>query len=304
MHNVKYFIKNPRKIAIPIITKFFKWLPDRLYLKLLFRATTGLKLDLKNPKTFSEKLQWLKLYNRKPEYTTMVDKYAVKDYVANKIGKEYIIPTLGVWDTPEQIDWDSLPEKFVLKTTHGGGGSGVVICKDKKTFDKEKAMLVLKESYNQDLYKILREWPYKNVPKRIIAEQLLENKTKKKELSDYKFYCFNGVPRMMYITTDRNQKTGLCEDFFDMNGNLLPIQQKGEKNNPITPKLPIAFNKMIELSTTLSRDIPLVRIDFYEVDDKIKFGEITFYDGSGFALFTPFKYEKIIGSWIELPIKE
>lgn len=159
-----------------IIQNFFGWLPDKTYLQLLYRFKMGHRLDLNHPKTFTEKIQWLKLYNRRPEYTLMVDKYAVKKYVADIIGEKYIIPTLGVWDKPEDIDWDALPNEFVLKTTHGGGSGGVVICKDKKTFDRNKAILTLRDSMNGDIYRSLREWPYKDVKKRVLAEKYMAPK--------------------------------------------------------------------------------------------------------------------------------
>ena len=181
-----------------IIQNFFRWLPDKTYLQLLYRFKMGHRLDLNHPKTFTEKIQWLKLYNRRPEYTLMVDKYAVKKYVADIIGEKYIIPTLGVWDKPEDIDWDALPNEFVLKTTHGGGSGGVVICKDKKTFDRNKAILTLRDSMNSDIYRSLREWPYKDVKKRVLAEKYMAPKDMVNnpiyDLSDYKFFCFNGEP--------------------------------------------------------------------------------------------------------------
>ena len=301
MPSIKYFIKNPQQIAVPFVTHYCRWLPDRLYLKLLFRAKVGYRLNLKNPKTFCEKLQWLKLYDRRPEYTTMVDKYAVKGYVASIIGEEYIIPTLGVWDRGEDIEWDTLPNQFVLKTTHSGGATGVVICRDKSKFDREKAVRVLNESLKDEYYSLLREWPYKNVQKRIIAEKYLQPDSSLDDLSDYKFYCFDGEPKLFYITSDRNKTTGLNEDFFDVEGNLLPVQQKGEKNSVITPPLPKNLNLMLSLAHELSRNIPQVRVDFYEVHNKVYFGELTFYCGSGFCPFQPLEWERRLGDYIILP---
>ena len=187
---------------LSIIMMKCNWLfPTKLYLKWLFRLRMGYKLDLKNPKTFSEKLQWLKLYNRKPEYTQMVDKAAVKDYVAKILGKEYIIPTLGIWNKPEDIDFESLPNRFVLKTTHGGGSAGVVICKDKSTFDCKKAIRSLNKSMKQDISRELKEWPYKNVVHRIIAEEYVESRPDVDELPDYKVFCFNGKPKFCQVVT-------------------------------------------------------------------------------------------------------
>ena len=190
-------------LIVSLLQRYGGWIPDRIYLKWLYRLKMGKKLDLKNPKTWSEKLQWLKLYNRRAEYTMMVDKYAVKDYVAGIIGKEYIIQTIGVWDKIEDIEWGFLPDKFVLKTTYGGGSSGVVICKDKSAFDKNKAIVRLKKSMKQDIYRSLREWPYKNVPKRIIAEQYIEPSKHLNDLPDYKFFCFNGKPKYCQVISGR-----------------------------------------------------------------------------------------------------
>ena len=277
-------------------------IPDKLYLQILYFLHFFKRLNLKDPKTFSEKLQWLKLYNRKPEYTQMVDKYAVKEYVKNIIGEQYIIPTLGFWDTPQQIEWDKLPKQFVLKTTHGGGGSGVVICKDKDTFDRKAAIKKLQREMKKDIYRNWREYPYKDIPHRILAEKYMEDATSKDDLHDYKFYCFNGEVKMLYITSDRNTVSGLREDFFDCDTKkLLPFNQKGYFNNPKTPELPCNFEKMKQLASLLSVNIPQLRVDFYEVDGKIYFGELTFFCGSGFSLFSPKEWEYRIGSWIKLP---
>lgn len=285
--------------------------PDKLYLTLLFRLKMGYWIDWKNPKTFSEKLQWLKLYNRKPEYTTMVDKYAVKEYVANIIGREYIIPTLGVWDSPEDIDWDSLPQKFVLKTTHGGGGSGVIICKDKSTFNKADAIAKLKNSLNECIYKSLREWPYKNVRKRIIAEAFLEESKPIKnnaDLPDYKFYCFDGEPVYCQVIRDRGSKETI--DFYDMEWNHMPFVGLNPSfnngnpsfNNGKTPvDKPVYLCKMIDVCRKLSKSIPFSRIDFYVIDDEIYFGEITFYPASGLGFFNPNEWDYRLGEMIKLP---
>lgn len=275
--------------------------PDKLYLSLLFRFKMGYWMDWKNPKTFSEKLQWLKLYNRRPEYTTMVDKYAVKEYVAKIIGEEYIIPTLGVWDSPEDIDWDSLPQKFVLKTTHGGGGSGVVICEDKSTFDKDAAIAKLKKSLNSCIYKSFREWPYKNVKKRVVAEAFLEDSHAVKDgsdLSDYKFYCFNGEPQVVMKSVGR-YSGNLCFDYYDMQWNKLPLVWD-RPNSDINHPSPPCFEEMKKLCKKLSKNIPHVRCDFYIIDNKPLFGELTFFDGSGFSKFQDKTWNERLGSMIEL----
>lgn len=284
---------------VSCIQNFFTWLPDELYLKLLFRFKMGYKLNLKNPKTFTEKLQWLKLYNRKPEYTTMVDKYAVKEYVAKIIGEEYIIPTLGVWDKFDDIDFSKLPQQFVLKTTHGGGGGGVVICKDKKTFNKADALTKLNQSLKSDIYKSLREWPYKNVPKRIIAEKFMVDSSG--ELRDFKFYCFDGTPKVLLVAS--NRFTSHNFDYFDMDFNRLPITSVAGKNNYEINESPSNFEKMKELVAILSKGLPHVRIDLYNCNGDIYFGEMTFYDSSGFDDMNSNEWNSRFGSWITLPFK-
>ncbi len=287
-----------------IIQNFFGWLPDKTYLQLLYRFKMGHRLDLNHPKTFTEKIQWLKLYNRRPEYTLMVDKYAVKKYVADIIGEKYIIPTLGVWDKPEDIDWDALPNEFVLKTTHGGGSGGVVICKDKKTFDRNKAILTLRDSMNGDIYRSLREWPYKDVKKRVLAEKYMAPKDMVNnpiyDLSDYKFFCFNGEPKYCQVIRDRHSKESI--DFYDMNWRhqefvgLNPIASNGI--NPV-PR-PLLLDDMICICHKLSENMKFVRIDMYVIDNRIYFGEITFYPASGMGLFNPDKWNEELGNLISL----
>lgn len=287
-----------------IIQNFFRWLPDKTYLQLLYRFKMGHRLDLNHPKTFTEKIQWLKLYNRRPEYTLMVDKYAVKKYVADIIGEKYIIPTLGVWDKPEDIDWDALPNEFVLKTTHGGGSGGVVICKDKKTFDRNKAILTLRDSMNSDIYRSLREWPYKDVKKRVLAEKYMAPKDMVNnpiyDLSDYKFFCFNGEPKYCQVIRDRHSKESI--DFYDMNWRhqefvgLNPIASNGI--NPV-PR-PLLLDDMICICHKLSENMKFVRIDMYVIDNRTYFGEITFYPASGIGLFNPDKWNTELGNLISL----
>ena len=300
---IKRVLVQPSLLLLFILNKTARFFPDKLFLELKYQLMMGQKLDLKNPKTFNEKLQWLKLYNRKAEYTMMVDKYAVKEYVANKIGKEYIIPTLGVWDNPEDIDWDVLPNQFVLKTTHGGGSCGVVICKDKFTFDKNNAIKCLKKSLKQNIYLSLREWPYKDVPKRIIAEQFMmesTSKTMNSDLTDYKFYCFNGKPIYCQVIRDRRTKETI--DFYDMEWNhmpfvgLNPVAKNGL--NPVAK--PAHLNKMIEICHILSYDIPFSRVDLYVIDGKEYFSEITFFPASGIGVFDPEEWALKLGDLLVL----
>lgn len=273
-------------------------LSDKAYLKLRYYASTGKKLRLKKPQTYNEKLQWLKLHDRRPEYTEMVDKYAVKEYVANLIGKEYVIPTLDVWDRFDDIDFDALPDKFVLKCTHDSGG--LVICRDKATFNKEAARAKIEKCLKRDFYFHGREWPYKNVPHRIIAEEYMED-SETKELRDYKFFCFGGTPRMLFIATERMNKNEETKfDFFDMDFNHLDVRN-GHPNADVPPKAPQNFEEMKNLAAKLSQNIPHVRVDFYEVNGKTYFGELTFFHWSGLMPFDPPKWDKIMGDWITLP---
>ena len=200
------------RIMIKLIgAGMFNWLPDEPYLKILYRAYMGKRLNLEHPRSYNEKLQWLKLYDRKNLYSKMVDKYEAKLYASSIIGDEYIIPTLGVWNSPSEIDFDNLPDKFVLKTTHDSGG--IQIIDKKKGYDKEKIAEFFKKRMGRNLYKITREWPYKNVKPRIIAEEYMEDK-KTKELRDYKFFCFNGVVKALFIATDRQSKNPTSFDLM------------------------------------------------------------------------------------------
>lgn len=284
-----------------VVIHFFKWLPDRIYLKLLFRFKMGCRLNLKNPKTFNEKLQWLKLYNRKPEYTTMVDKYAVKQYVANIIGEEYIIPTLGIWDKFDDIDFSTLPQQFVLKTTHGGGGGGVVICRDKNTFNKVDAKDRIESSMRSDIYKSLREWPYKDVPKRIIAEKFmaLEQSVSLGELLDYKFFCFNG--KVKFFKVDFGRFVEHHANYYSPDGKLLGFGERVCEPAPDYPiELPNNLGEMISLAEKLSAKEPFLRVDFYNVNGKIYFGELTFYPASGMGRWTTEEADIKIGGYLEL----
>lgn len=283
-----------------VLDHLLSLMPDKIYLKLKYRVVMHKKLDLKNPKTFNEKLQWLKLYNRKPEYTTMVDKYAVKEYVASKIGEEFIIPTLGVWNNPEDVDWDSLPNQFVLKTTHGGGNLGVVVVKNKSSIDRELISQNLKKAMKLDLYKRNREWPYKNVSKRIIAEEFLEDKSTK-ELRDYKFFCFNG--KVICFKIDFNRYTNHSANYYDRELFLLPF---GEVVCPPVYnqliEIPSNFDDMMRLAEILSKDIPFLRVDLYNSNGKIYLGELTFFPNAGFGKFEPDEWDEKLGEMIKLPV--
>lgn len=275
-------------------------LPDKIYLQIYYRRIFGRKLNLKEPKTFNEKIQWLKLYDRNPTYSKMVDKYEAKNYVENKIGKEYIIPTLGVWEEFDKINFSELPNQFVLKTTHDSGG--VVIVKDKDKMNLVKTKKIIEDSLNNNYYLQGREWPYKNVKHRIIAEKYMVDESGY-ELKDYKFFCFNGIAKVMFIASDRqntNEETKF--DFFDMEFNHLPFTNGHPNSNKIIIK-PKSFEKMKKLAEILSEGIPQVRIDFYDINGNIYFGEMTFSHWSGFVPFIPDEWDYRLGSMINLLVK-
>ncbi len=298
MQNIITYIKKPKTLGLAILSHFGTWLPDSLYLKIMFRLKMGYKLNLKKPQTFNEKLQWLKLYNRKPEYTQMVDKSEAKTIAENILGKGYVIPTLGVWDKFEDIDFNSLPDRFVLKTTNGGGGGGIIICRNKSKLNLASAAKQLKSSLKANIYRNLKEWPYKNVKPRIIAEKFMVDESG--ELRDYKFYCFNGEPKVFLVASERFSGHCTYFDYFDMEGNHLPFTQGG-MNNPVTPELPSTFEEMKQVAMKLSHGLPHVRIDLYSVDEKVYFGEFTFFDSSGFEKFTPREWDDTFGGWLKLP---
>ena len=259
------------------------FLKDETYLKMMYKCAFHKKLNLDNPTTFNEKLQWLKLHDRNPIYTQLVDKYEVKKYVKNKIGEEYIIPTLGVWDRFEDIDFSALPNQFVLKCTHDSGG--LVICKDKSSFYIQKAKRKIEKCLKCNYYWAGREWPYKDVKPRIIAEEYMED-TETGELRDYKFFTFGGKVKALFIASERQKEGEETKfDFFDKSYNHLQI------------------TKMKELSELLSKGIPHLRVDFYEVNGKPYFGELTFSHWSGLVPFEPEEWDKIFGDWITLPSK-
>ena len=265
----------------------------------------GSWIDWDNPKTFSEKIQWLKIYNRRPEYIKMVDKHAVKEFVADVIGKKYIIPTLGLWESAEEISWNSLPDQFVLKTTHGGGSCGVVICRDKNSLDIPNAVSKLTKSLKRDrIYATLREWPYKGVSPCIIAEQFISPSllSQQSDLIDYKFFCFNGEP--LYCQVIRDRRTNETIDFYDMEWNHQEFVglNPSVRNEDIPVERPEKLAEMKEICQKLSKDIPFIRVDLYVVDNHVYFGELTFFPASGFGSFTPEIWQHKLGELIQLPV--
>lgn len=298
MNKLTYYIRNPKIFKSVALQHLSPLLKDEQFIKLQWRNSMSYPLDLEHPKTFSEKLQWLKLYNRQPEYTIMVDKIKAKEFVASQIGEEYIIPTLGVWDNPDRIGFDSLPDRFVLKCNHNSG-TGMYICKDKTKMDISKVKAGLRKGLNENYYLKNREWPYKDVPRRIFAEAYMEDEYG--ELRDYKLFCFDGKVRALFIATDRSKGEHAVKfDFFDENFNHLPFTN-GHPNADVTPKKPESFEEMKHLAEKLSKGIPHVRIDFYDVNGKIYFGEMTFFHWSGMKPFVPEEWDYRFGEWLSLP---
>ncbi len=300
---VKELMQNPLRLFFTFGHHgLLNWVSDESYLKIGYWIRMKKKLNLECPVTFNEKLQWLKLHDRKPEYTEMVDKYAVKELVAEKIGRQYIIPTLGMWDRFDDIDFDTLPDQFVLKCTHDSGG--LVICTDKSRLDMAAARKKINRCLKYNFYDTNREWPYKNVKPRIIAEKYMVDESGY-ELKDYKIFCFDGVAKAMFIASDRNvagEETKF--DFFDMEFRHLPFTN-GHPNAKAEIQCPPSLQEMKTLAEKLSVGIPQVRVDFYDINGQVYFGELTFSHWSGMTPFEPEEWDYRFGEWIHLPqIKE
>ncbi len=274
-------------------------MPDEEFIKRKFEACMKQPLDNSSPSTFNEKLQWLKLYDRNPAYVEMVDKVAAKEYVARAIGEEYIVPNLGVWDNPEDIDFSALPEKFAMKCNHNSG-LGMCICSDKSKLDIAKVKRELKKGLAQDYYLTGREWPYKDVKRKVFAEKFMSNG--ESGLTDYKIHCFNGVPKFILVCQDRFSGAGLTEDFLTVDWERIPVKRPNIPLAQTLPEKPGQLSKLLELSEKLSKDIPFVRVDFYIIDNQIYFSELTFFPTSGFAPFEPEEYDEIFGKYLDLPI--
>lgn len=294
------YAKNPRQIWCALgYHHLLNWMPDAAYLKLMYYAHTGKKLDLEHPRAFSEKLQWLKLYDRRPEYTRMVDKYEVRGHIRETIGEQYLIPLLGVWDDPREIDFARLPQRFVLKCTHDSGS--VRICKDKQHFDTQEAVRHLQKCLKRGTYWATREWPYKNVRPRVVAEQYMEDGSGD-GLQDYKVMCFNGEPKLIQL--HRGRYTAHTQDFYDTDWKRTRLSQQARSGMPVSGKAaprPACLEEMLALSARLAQGIPQVRVDWYCVGSSLYFGELTFFDGSGYYLFDNDADEQMLGDWIPLP---
>ena len=294
------YIKHPRLVLGKLLQYASPLFPDdRRYLKLLYRFKIGEKLDLDNPQSFTAKLQWEKLYYRNPAWSSFIDKYEVKEKVAELIGREHVIPTLGVWENAKDIDFDKLPERFVLKCTHDS--KSVIFCRDKRGFDQEEARRKLQKALARSSYTPMREWAYKNVMPRIIAEEYMEDASQPDGLLDYKFFCFDGVVKALYVATGRVQGH-VCFDFFDRDFQHLPAFNEFHPHaSPPIPK-PANFEEMVSLAQQLSKGFPHVRIDLYSIGgQKVYFGEYTFYHAGGFSEFVPREWDYTFGSWFELP---
>ena len=283
-----------------IIKPLMLLLPAKQFLQFKYYLYNKRWLNLENPQSFNEKLNWMKLYYHDPLSVKLVDKYLVKDYVASMIGEEHVIPTLGHWNSFDEIDFDKLPNQFVLKTNHDSGG--VVICRDKLSFDRKAAREKLTKSLGHDYYKYSKEWAYKNVRRCIIAEKYMED-TNGDDLKDYKWFCFDGIPKALYIASDRQvAEVDTKFDFFDSDFNHLPFTN-GHPNSAIPIEKPETFDEMKKLAARLAAGFPHVRIDFYEVNGNVYFGEMTFYHMGGFIAFEPEEWDYTFGSWINLPAK-
>ena len=277
----------------------YRGMSDEKYLKKEYYSIFRKKLNLENPITFNEKLQWLKLHDRKDIYTTMVDKVEAKKYVASIIGEEYIIPTIGVYDRFDDIDFDKLPNQFVIKCTHDSGG--IVICKNKAELDIKVAKKRINKFLKRKFYYVHREWPYKNVRPRIIIEKYMEDGNRK-TMRDYKFFCFNGKPEMMYLSEGlENHKTAKMS-FYDMDMKVTDCLRSDYAPLDYVPEKPKNFERMKEFSGILSRDIPHLRVDWYEINGKLYFGELTFTTCAGYVPFANYDWDKKLGDLIDLKL--
>lgn len=295
-----YTLTHPKVLFMAILENLSPYLSNAFYLRAKFFLRMGKRLRLKVPMTYNEKIQWLKLYGRTKKDAMLCDKYAVKEYVANSIGEQYVIPLLGVWDRPEDIDFDSLPNQFVLKCTHNSG-LGMYVCKDKSKMNKEKVIVSLKNGLLQDFFLPSRDYCYKDIPHRIIAEEYRED-YKTGELRDYKFFCFDGEPKIFFIASGRSKgEHDVTFDFYDMDYNHLPFTN-GHPNSAVPLEKPQCFEEMKRLAATLSKGMPHVRVDFYEANGQVYFGEFTFSHWGGFMPFEPEEWDYKLGECIILPL--
>lgn len=277
--------------------KITQKLSDSKYIRLKYYSKMGCFPDLKNPLTFNEKIQWLKLHDHNPQYTILADKYLVKQYIADKLGEDHVIPLLGVWKHATDIKFETLPEQFVLKCNHDSGK--VYICRDKSRFDKERAVEELEKALRVNCYLSDREWSYKDIPRCVIAEKYMEDKSQC-TLKDYKFYCFNGEPKFLYVSEGLENQSTAKMSYVTLEWKLAPFQRTDYARLDSIPDPPVNFEKMVNYARLLSESIPFVRVDFYEINEQIYFGEMTFYPAGGHSKFDPPEWDKIIGGWLDL----
>lgn len=291
-------LKNPYILLSKMIENKGRFISDKTYLSIFYRASFGEFFDWTNPQTYNQKLQWLKLNDRNPLNKKLVDKYEVRQHVSSKIGEEYLIPLLGVWDDFEKINFDELPDQFVLKCTHDSGG--VIICKDKSNFNLEFARKKFNKLMKKDYYWSRREWPYKDLKPRIIAEKLMLDDSNE-DLKDYKIFTFHGEPKLLFVASDRNKEDLAVKfDYFDTNFERLEFRQAAHDNSDYKIETPPNFKEMLNIAKILSEQLPHLRIDLYNIKGKIYFGEYTFYHHSGLVPFEPEKYDRILGDMIKI----
>lgn len=297
--NIKEYIRNPGRIVLSLGNhELVNWMPDKQFISLAFHARMGRKLDWNNLQTFNEKQQWLKLYDRNPMYHQYVDKYEVRKVVADKIGEEYLIPIIGVWDDFDEIEISRLPNQFVMKCTHDSGS--VVICKDKNTFDFSSAEKIIRKAMKRNFYMHSREWPYKGLKPRIIVEELLQNEDGK-EVSDYKLQCFHGKFDNSLVCVNRYGVGGVKYFYFDREWKLLPYSIYQSDYDSLKNLIPQNYEKMIEFAEILSEGVPELRVDFYEVNGKIYFGELTFFSSGGCDTTITYEADLLLGKKLLLP---
>jgi len=295
--NYKKILKN-QKIRI-LILKLFDFFPDKLMVVIQYKLSTGRWLNLKNPIRFTEKMQWYKLNYHYDTLTKCSDKYSVREFVSSKNLSDILIPIYGIYDDIEEINFENLPEKFVLKTTNGSHTN--ILCTDKSQLNIELAKKTLFGWLNTWTCKMGREWGYYNIKPRITCEKLLE-KDKNNDLIDYKFFCFNGEPYCLYVIVERFLEDGIKLGIFDIEFNLMPYRRsdiRGLKKDVPKPK---NYSRMLEIAKELSKDFPFVRVDLYNIDGCIYFGELTFYDGSGYKGYIPDEFDFILGEKFKLPV--
>lgn len=294
VQKIIYALKNPRLVALHFLSdKFWRKMDDESFLKFQYKAWTKKTLHLNPPKTFNEKIQWLKLYDRKLVYTKLVDKYEVRKVIQEKLGEEYLVPLLGVWEKSDEIDFSKLPEQFVLKPTHTSGN--VYICRDKSKIDENKIRNMLDQWLKREYFWGNREWPYKNIKPRLIAEEMIDS-----NIVDYKFYCFNGEPKMLYLSQGLEDHSTASISFFDMNLKKLPFGRSDYRPFTTEVEKPKNFDEMVRIATKLSKGFSFVRIDLYSVKNKVYFSEYTLHPCAGYMPFDPEEYDLKLGEMLHL----